>query len=117
MHGEAWMMGNNNIFYEDEEGAKKSTRVMSSVLKLLRPHEVHIYLEYHSVCPPRPNWDPHLLSRKRVCPPGTKGGGTHSLGAGSSQFGRLEKKPSTLSTLCPASTAPSVRGRIRTALS
>jgi hypothetical protein len=41
-------------------------------------HKVHIYLEYHSVCPlvgiGTP--PPHPLSRKRVCPPpppGTRG--------------------------------------------
>jgi hypothetical protein len=35
--------------------------------------EAHIYLELFSrspQCPsPRPIWDPHTLSRKRVCPP------------------------------------------------
>ncbi len=49
---------------------------------------------------PRPNWDPHPRARKRVCPPTEpKGGGTHSPvgeGVGGSQFGRVEKKPSTL---------------------
>jgi hypothetical protein len=88
-------------------------------------HKVCISLEYHSVCPlvrigtphPLSNWDPppplelgppsHPLSRKRVRhSPGTRGaggGGTHLLageGVGASQFERLEKKPSTLSTLC-----------------
>ncbi len=54
---------------------------------------------------PRPNWDsPNPLSRQRVCPPppGTKGGRVHSPageGVGKSQFGRLENKLSTLSTL------------------
>ncbi len=48
---------------------------------------------------------PHPLSRKQVWPPplGTKGGGTQPPGrregVGESQFGRLKKKPSTLSTL------------------
>jgi hypothetical protein len=58
---------------------------------------------------PRWNWDPRPLSRKRVCPPpGTKGGGgggTNSPaceGMGELQFGRLERKLSTLSTpWCP----------------
>jgi hypothetical protein len=51
---------------------------------------------------PRRNWDPHPLSRKPVCLPGTKEGREIydrlwvSL---NSQFGRLEKKPSTLSSL------------------
>jgi hypothetical protein len=56
---------------------------------------------------PRGKWEPHPLSRKRVCcapPPGTKRGGVaHSPageGVGESQFQRLEKKLSTLSTLC-----------------
>jgi hypothetical protein len=56
---------------------------------------------------PCPNWDPHPLSRKRVCPPpprNQRGGGaqTHSPaceGVGESQFGRLEKNLGTLSTL------------------
>ncbi len=46
-------------------------------------------------------WPPH--TQASVSPPWTKGGGTHSPaveGTGGSQFGRLEKKPSTLSTLC-----------------
>jgi hypothetical protein len=64
-----------------------------------------ICLEYHSVYPlvrigthtPCPSCD---------CvppPPGTKREGTHSRGVrGGSYFGRLEKKPSTLSTLWSA---------------
>ncbi len=63
-----------------------------------------IYLEYHSVRPFVRIGNPQPLPRKRVCPsPGTKGGGhtglqVRGLGGGS-QFGRLEQKPSTLSTL------------------
>jgi len=47
-------------------------------------------------CPsPRPNWDPHPLARKRVCPPrkSEPQGGTHT--PEESQFGRVEKKLST----------------------
>ncbi len=40
---------------------------------------VHIYLEYHYVCPLVGAGTPHPLSRKRVCPPTEpKGGGAHS---------------------------------------
>jgi hypothetical protein len=68
-------------------------------------HKVHIYLEYQRVCslvrigtspPPSPS-----------LPPERKGGGeTRSpagdgVGGGGLQFGRLEKKPSTLSARCP----------------
>jgi hypothetical protein len=54
---------------------------------------------------PRPNWDSPTPSLASECvpPPEQKGGGTHSHadeGLGESQFGRLEKKPRTLSTLC-----------------
>ncbi len=52
---------------------------------------------------------PHPLFRKRVCPPPeTKGEGAYSpagAGVGESHFGRLEKKPSTLSTLCLSDTS------------
>jgi hypothetical protein len=53
----------------------------------------------------RPNWDSPTPSppSESVLPPGAKRGGTHSPageGVGECQFGRLEKKPSTLSTLC-----------------
>ncbi len=63
--------------------------------------------EYHSVCPlvgagtlpvPLPS-----LASECAPPPQTKGGGTHSPageGVGESQFRRLEKKHSTLPTLC-----------------
>jgi hypothetical protein len=68
--------------------------------------KVHIYLEYNSVCPLLGIRTPLPLSRKLVCsvphPLQTKGGGTHSQGVegmGESQFGRLEKKLSTLYTL------------------
>jgi hypothetical protein len=67
----------------------------------LATHKVHIYLEYHSVCPLRGSLHPALLQAS-VSPRNQKGG-THSPageGVGESQFGRLEKKPSILSTLC-----------------
>jgi hypothetical protein len=62
-------------------------------------HKVHIYREYHSVCPlVRIGAPHHPLSRKRVCPPQPKGMGTHACGrgGGGSQFRRLEKKISCL---------------------
>ncbi len=71
-------------------------------------HEVHIYVPRVPQCQsPRRNWDPSPPPLPhRVCiPPWTKGGpggGTYSPadeGVGESQFGRLEKNPSTLSTL------------------
>ncbi len=64
--------------------------------------------EYHSVCPfvqigtpPPPTTSP---PSERAPPPLNQGGSRHSpacegVGGESSQFGRLEKKPSTLSTL------------------
>jgi hypothetical protein len=62
---------------------------------------------------------PHPLSRKRVCSPTpspvTNGGGdTHSPageGAGGSQFGLLEKMPSTLSTLCGLAGFPCITSK------
>ncbi len=43
-------------------------------------HKVHVYLEYHSVCPLVGIGTPHPLSCKQVCPhpPGNKGGGVHT---------------------------------------
>ncbi len=60
-----------------------------------------LYLEYLSRClSHRPNWEPPPpLPQASGSPPGTKGG-THSPASeGVSQFERLEKNPSTLSTL------------------
>jgi hypothetical protein len=67
-----------------------------------------MYLEYHSVCPlvGIGIGTPHPLSRKRCASPPPQprgGGGLHSPArerTGESQFGRLERKLSTLSTLC-----------------
>ncbi len=73
------------------------------------PQSTGIYLEYHSVCPLfRIGTPPPPLPQASVPPPpptepkGAGSQGTHSLaseGAGESHFGRLEKKPGTLSTL------------------
>ncbi len=53
---------------------------------------------------PRPNWDPPPPLPQASVSPGTKGGGgtlpCEWGGGGGGQFGRLEKKSSTLSTLC-----------------
>ncbi len=62
-------------------------------------HKVHIYLEYHSVCPlvGIGTLSPPLLQAS-VLPPGTKGE-THLPACeevGESEFGRLERKLSTL---------------------
>jgi hypothetical protein len=85
--------------------------VLSVVLHTVRhpqqippQHKVHIYTEYHIVCslvgfgtlPP-------LLSPASVPLPSEPKGGAHSPageGVGESQFRRLEKKLSTLPTLC-----------------
>ncbi len=58
------------------------------------PHKycTYVYREYHSVCPLVRNGTPTLSSASECAPPEPKGGGR-------SQFGGLEKKPSTLSTL------------------
>jgi hypothetical protein len=63
---------------------------------------LHIYLEYHSVCPLVGIGTFHPLSRKRVspCPRNQEGGGHTGLQVREFLFRRLEKKPSTLSILC-----------------
>ncbi len=69
-----------------------------------------LYLDTYILVPrvpqclsPRQNWDPPIpLLQASVYPYETKGGVKHSPageGVGASQCGRLEKKPSTLSTL------------------
>ncbi len=68
-------------------------------------HKVPLNIEHHSVSlSSPPNWDSPTLSPSTECvPPGTKGGEDTLAcwwGGGVSQFGRLEKKPCTLSTLC-----------------
>ncbi len=62
-----------------------------------------VLLEYQSVCPCVRIGSPRPLSGKRVCPPfwNQKKVGQHWLageGAGVTHFGRLERKPGTLST-------------------
>ncbi len=63
----------------------------------------YIYTWNTTVSVPSSELGPHSLSRKRVCSPPSqpepKGEWTHSPvgeGVGESQFGRLEKKPSTV---------------------
>jgi hypothetical protein len=64
---------------------------------------IPIYLKYGIVCPRRPNRDPLIPSPR---------GGLHTLlrvrgwGPPYPQFGSLEKKPSTLSTLAPVPVYP-----------
>jgi hypothetical protein len=67
---------------------------------------IHVYTEYHSVCPLVGIGTPiHPFSRYRACPsPLYQGGGGAQSATGEgvvkSQFRRLEKKLSTLPTLC-----------------
>ncbi len=78
--------------------------VLHKGISVRRWHKVHIYQEYYNVCPlvRIGTHHPHL-PQASVPPPEPQGVGIHSPageGVGESQFGRLEKKPSTLSTLC-----------------
>ncbi len=61
-------------------------------------HKVHIYLEYHSVCPLIRIEIPHALTRKRVCPlpPRNQRGDTLACGCGrgGSEFGRRDWRKS-----------------------
>ncbi len=68
-------------------------------------HKVHTYQEYHSVCPlvGIGTLPPPISPASVPLPPESKGGGAHSRageGLGESQVQRLEKKLSTLPTLC-----------------
>ncbi len=71
------------------------------------PHPQSTYIYRAPQCmSPRRNWDSPTPLAAGECslPPGPKGGGAHSpaaKGIGESQFRRLEKKLSTLPTLCP----------------
>jgi hypothetical protein len=67
-------------------------------------HKVHILYRVPQYTSPRRNWDSPTPSLSSECapPPGTKGGDhlPAGEGLGESQFRRLEKKLSTLPTLC-----------------
>jgi hypothetical protein len=62
---------------------------------------IQVSIEYQSVWSLRPNWfPPPPLPQASVSPPGAKGGHTRLRVRGrGSQFGRLERKPGTLSIL------------------
>jgi hypothetical protein len=63
-------------------------------------HKVHIYLEYHSVCPLVRIGTPHPVYRKCVPLPGTKGGGETLTAAGEGRGANSDDwRKSTLSTL------------------
>ncbi len=69
-------------------------------------HKVHIYIEYHNVFPlvGIGTLPPPLSPASVPFPPVPKGEGTHLPAGevlGESQFQRLEKKLTTLLTLCP----------------
>ncbi len=67
-----------------------------------RSRSTYIYMKSTTV--PRRNWDSPNPSLASECPSPRTGGGAHSPageGLGESQFRRLEKKLSTLPTLCP----------------
>ncbi len=70
-------------------------------------HKVHLFTKYHMQhMSPRRNWESPTHGLASECaspPPEPKGRGADSpagLGLGESQFRRLEKKLSTLPTLC-----------------
>jgi hypothetical protein len=76
-----------------------------------------VYLEYHNVRPLVWIGTPHPLSPSEFNPPDPKGGRLTHLREGGwavgSQFGRLEKKPSTLSrTQWVTATADPIRQRV-----
>ena len=76
-------------------------------------HKVCIYKEYHSVCPPRRNWDSPTPSLASECapPPETKGGGPAGEGLGESPH--LSPTPSLTPLSHPLSrqrVCPSPRG-------
>ncbi len=89
---------------EDEEDEEEEEEELDdrSPLDALE-NKVCIYTEYHSVCPLVGIGTLKTLSRKRRCPssPEPKGEGHTRLRMRESQFRRLEKKLSTLPTLCP----------------
>jgi hypothetical protein len=50
---------------------------MDLLIEVCSVHKVHMYPEYHSVCP-LVRIGTHTPFPKRVCPPGTKGGYSHT---------------------------------------
>ncbi len=95
-----------NIFIKD---AKKQCCESGS-------HKVPTYIHWvPQFMSPRRNWDSptHSLASECTPPPGTKGGDTRLRvrGWGESQFRRLEKKLSTLPTLCRICTRVRVGSR------
>ncbi len=85
------------------ECAPESSRCYSVYsVQLPSPQSTYTHRIPQDMCPRRNSLGlPHPLSRKRVSPPPrTKWEGTE--GGGESQFQRLKKMPSTLSTLCPS---------------
>ncbi len=82
-----------------------SLKITAAYWTVCVPQSTYIPRVPQCLCP-RPNWDspnPSPASARVAPPPGTKGRETHSPGCEGvgteSQFGRLEKKLSTLSTL------------------
>ncbi len=94
------IMNNFNVAFAEIAALNSTNRqdaICPSSCDLLQ-HKVHTYLEYDSVFPLVQIGTPTPSAASDVSP-----GGTHSPageGVGESQFGRLEKKASTLSTLC-----------------
>ncbi len=84
--------------------SEPTTSTLPIPTKEPRKHTVHMCLEYHSICPLVRIGTPYPLSCKRVFTPSlAPKEGVHlpaGEGVGESQFGRLEKKPGTISTLC-----------------
>ncbi len=82
---------------------RHATFLFRSVIFFVKPTKfLYVYLEYHSVCPlVRIGTPPPPLPQASVYPPEPKvrAYSPAGEGVGGSQFGRLEKKPSTLSTL------------------
>ncbi len=84
----------------------KEVILLTYTVIILHSHFQSTHIPWVPQClSPRPNWDPPLPLPQAIVPSRNQtGGGTHSPAGegvkGGSQFGRLEKKPSTLPTLC-----------------